>query len=170
MSKYTIAQMQNLPIGTRVALPNGIDAYPHFRTTEALTGIVTEVDMDSLWFRVDGSERAELSDWSNQVQVWFFADDDGNESGIELLSLGEFLYAELDREIGLHADSEDIQRESKRVFAKYGVVPTVDIEESKDREGVTFFEVSASYADTMLANEYFYDRNEANAYASAWEA
>lgn len=69
----TETELRALPIGARVVLPKGADAYPDFLITEPLFGAVDRHDIDSVWVKID-KPFAELSEWNNCVQCWYWDD------------------------------------------------------------------------------------------------
>jgi hypothetical protein len=71
----TEAQVFALPLGARVALPNGATAYPDFDIAEAMTGTIVDRQPDSTWIRID-QHHTSLDDWGNLIQVWLW--DDGS--------------------------------------------------------------------------------------------
>jgi len=76
MTFLTESEVRALPIGTRLAFPNGAECYPSFRILEPLTGTLVDMQDDCAWIRLD-THHADLDEWENQIQVWFW--DDKND-------------------------------------------------------------------------------------------
>lgn len=70
----TESELRALPIGARVVLPNGADAYPDFVLAGPLFGIVDSHDNESVWVKLDGATKPELAEWNNRVQCWYWHD------------------------------------------------------------------------------------------------
>jgi hypothetical protein len=69
----TESELRALPIGARVVLPKGADAYPDFLIAERLFGAVDRHDGESVWVKID-KPFAELAEWNNCVQCWYWDD------------------------------------------------------------------------------------------------
>lgn len=88
VNALTVEQLTALPIGAAVRLPMGADAYPDFHILEPMNGVVSAIEPDCMWVRID-RHHAELDDWDNQVQVWFWTQDDGHEMPGHVVTLRE---------------------------------------------------------------------------------
>lgn len=83
----TESELRALPIGARVVLPSGADAYPDFCIAEPLFGFVESHDAESVWIQID-KPFAELAEWNNRVQCWYW--DDAPSHGVIPLWRYEF--------------------------------------------------------------------------------
>jgi hypothetical protein len=84
----TVNECKALAIGTRVAFPNGADAYPDFMFNDRLTGTVDEHDNDCTWVKID-QHKPELDEWENRIQVYYWEQDEDelpSQSIVRLLS------------------------------------------------------------------------------------
>jgi len=69
----TESELRALPIGARVVLPMGADAYPDFLLTGPLFGTIDEIADDAVWIKLD-THKPELDYWDNRIQCWYWDD------------------------------------------------------------------------------------------------
>ena len=75
MAYLTESELAALPIGTRVAFPNGASAYPDFSFGGRLEGAISINEPESVWVRLD-DHKPDLDEWDNQIQVWLYGGKD----------------------------------------------------------------------------------------------
>jgi hypothetical protein len=71
----TVATLKTLPVGTRLAFPDGAHAYQDFSIAGPLAGTICETADDCVWVLID-TQHDELAAWDNKVQMWLWENED----------------------------------------------------------------------------------------------
>jgi hypothetical protein len=145
----TVNDCKALAIGTRVAFPNGADAYPDFLFRDRLTGTVTESEDDGVWVKID-QYKPELDEWDNQIQVWFWdqGDDELPSQRVERLLSSDYMDGSLDRFIQAYCPPRGIEIDGD----VFGVMFTGLQTEWTESEAIAVIEDAARIYDLRNPN------------------